>query len=854
MLRTTLAGLRGHARRFILPAIAIMLGVAFVAGTLVLSDSMQATFRKAFLEQGRIGDVAVSGDRGELLTPADLEKVRAVAGVAAAEPRYNSFEYFLIGKNGRVVESDFGASQSIAMPLASVPELQEFKLVKGAYAAKDDEVVIDARSAERAGYRIGDQVRITDSKQRTATYRLVGLIDPGYNYQAAAGNLIGFAPATARKLLKPRGYHQIDVLAAPGVPQEELKKRLASALPKAQVQTTEALVRQEADENAEELRAFTQGLLLFALLALVVAGVVIYNTFAILIAQRVRELALLRLVGSTRGQVFRGVLVESLVIGLVASLVGLAGGFGLAAGIWALLGAIAAVPMPELSLSLSPVTVAASLGIGVLVTLLSAVVPARRATKVPPIAALRTQVEGPVSARAGAVRVGFGLLLALGGAALVALGVQQPSTMVAASGCGLLFFAVMALGPLFVGPLSRMLGLPLAAVFRTTGKLAIANSRRNPKRVAATTLALTLGVMLVTMFATVFDSAKEASATELDKRFPTDYVLAHQRHGQPLPVSLADQVRSQPQVAQVSEVHTAIARVSDERLAVAAYGEGALGELVDLPMTQGTESNLRPGGAIVALDDRHAYQVGQRIRLTAVERDLDRRSDPRQTAPAVRTGKTITVEVLGTFDRKRFRDLPGVIITERDFRAMFGATGPTELLVQLKDGVAAKDGRAAMERATAGHPLVRIQGQAQMKDQIGKALDQLLMFVVGLVGLALVIALVGIANTMSLSVLERTRESALLRALGLTKGQLRTMLLAESVLMALIGALLGTGLGLVFAWAAIRSTVPESMQLFAVPVDRLAVTVGLTALAGVIAALLPARRATKASVVAALTD
>ncbi len=603
MLRTTLAGLRSRFHRLLLPAVAIALGVSFVSGTFVLTDSMRAGFRKLYLERGQVGDVAVSGDRGELLTPADLEQVRAVAGVAAAEPRYSDFEYFLIGKNGRVVESDFGASQSIAVPLASEPKLQEFKLAEGAYAAKDGEVVLDARSAERAGYWVGDLVKIADVGQRITAYRLVGLIDPGYDFEAAAGNLIGFAPATAQRLLKPRGYHRIDVLAAPGVTQEELKKRLASALPKAEVRTTEALAQQEADEHAEEVTAFTRGLFVFALLALVVASVVIYNTFAILVAQRIRELALLRLVGATKGQVFRGVLVESLVIGLVASLAGLVAGFGLAAGIWALLGAVADVPMPELSLSLSPVTMAASLGVGLLVTLLSAVLPARRATKVPPRRSRRCAPRWRARCQPAPGSCGFGLLLALGGAGLVALGVDEHETMFAVAGCGLLFFAVMALGPLFVGPLSRVLGLPLAAVFGTTGKLAIANSRRHPKRVAATTLALTIGVMLVTMFGTVFTSAKEGSAAELDRRFPTDYVLAHQRHGDPLPTSLADQVRAQPQVARIGEVRTAAVQTRDEALQVAAYGEGVLGELVDLPMKQGAESALRPGGVLVALGE-----------------------------------------------------------------------------------------------------------------------------------------------------------------------------------------------------------------------------------------------------------
>ncbi|MEU8247595.1 FtsX-like permease family protein [Nonomuraea sp. NPDC048916] len=827
MLRTALAGLRAHRLRLLLTSLAITLGVGFIAGTFVLTDTVQAGFsQRVTAEADKVG-VAVLPEAADSPLPVRLlVRVRAVPGVLDAQGLVRG-KAPLLGKDGRAV----GDVATTAISIVPGP-LNRATIVSGAGPGSDDQAaVLDKNTAKAHGFQVGDTITVLGPDRREHRFRLVGLLDPGIDQELAYTGALGFTTATAQRMTGEKGFHEIDVA---GADPARLKEAVTEAAgPGVVVQTGEELAADLARRAGVEMKALSVGLLMFGLVAMLVAALVIYNTFNILVAQRAREMALLRCIGATRGQVFGSILIESVVVGLVSAVLGLLAGYGLGTVTLRVLDAVEA-PLPtDATATLSPTTIATGLAIGLVVTVGAALLPARTATRVAPIAALRTQPEQRTF-RAGLLRVLSAALFLLAGLGTAAVGAlvmtpgEQVSLVVVMGGGVLTFLGVLILGPVLVKPLSGLVGWIPGKLFGVPGRLAVDNAGRNPKRAATTTVALTIGVTLMTLISVITASTRVTVAAKLDDQFPIDYLLVTQERDASIPRSVGAALRGSPELASVVQIRDAAAEVGGNRVEV-----GTFSGPITPDVTAGAMRDL--GAGQVAVAGPMAERLGVRIGDTVAVR-----------TKAAGTVSLAVVALLGGDS-----PLPALTVAEPEFERYFGAVPDSRVLINAGDGVPAERARAVVDAAVAEHPTIKVSSSTEVRGQFDETLDMLLMIITGLLGLAILISLLGIANTLSLSVHERTRESALLRALGLTRAQLRRMLSVEALVLGLIGALVGVALGGVFGWAAMRAMLDGA--LFSAPLGQIALFVVLSGLAGVLAAVLPARRAARASIVGSLT-
>ncbi|MCO5968143.1 ABC transporter permease [Actinoallomurus soli] len=830
MLKTTLAGLRAHLLRLMLTALAITLGVGFVAGTFVLTDTMKAGFDRQFTASAQKVSVAVLTD-DKKIPDATLRAVRAVQGVQDAQGLVRG-DAALLGKDGRA----YGETPTLGMSIVTGP-LARYTITKGRAPGGPGEAVLEKGVAGHTGYRVGDTIRVLDKKGTAHSFTVTGLVDVGVDQEIGFRGAVGFTEPVARQMTGEPGYVEVDVKGAAGVSNDRLRAAVAAAAgPSYTTVTSHGLAKRLAATSGLNVDDIATFFLAFALVALFVAALVIYNTFNILIAQRTREMALLRCVGATRGQVFRGVLVESVVVGLLASVLGVLIGIGLGYGAALIFDSGSGVPGGSLVVSPTPFFV--GIPVGLAVTVLSALMPARAATRVPPVAALRTQSEGRVRGRAGIARIVVGALLGVAGVGVAALALtatpgKGPFLEIVAAGA-LVFLGVIALSPLIVGALSGVVGGLPARVFGVPGRLALANSRRNPKRAAVTTVALTVGVTLMTMFSVALASVRTTADNNIRDHFPVDYRLTAQSgpDDRPIPGAAVAHLRADPQFSAVIEVRTASATVGGRKQDVSSVTQGALGHELKPKISAGSLADLRPGALVLHDDD--AKMFGVRVGGTV----------PVRTAHG-----TMTLRVAAITSGEE-SVLPDILLDQSDFTRSFGPKDPEQVYLIAGKGVSADASRAAVNKALRDYPAVRVSSAADIKDQLSKALDQAFLLVAALLALAIVISLIGIANTLTLSVVERTRESALLRALGLTRRGLRRMLSLEALIISLIGALVGVVMGTALGWAAISAAVDDAA--LGLPVGRIVLFILLAAVAGVVAAIMPGRRAARTSIVESL--
>ncbi|GAA0953957.1 ABC transporter permease [Nonomuraea longicatena] len=825
MLKTTLAGLRAHRLRLLLTSLAIALGVGFIVGTFVLTDTMESGLsQKVTADAGKVAVAVLSEERDKPLAPEVLDTVRKVPGVTEAHG-LTMAPAPLIGKDGKAA----GDQPTTAVSMISGP-LARAVITSGTGVGTDDQaVVIDKNTAEKQGFKLGDTVTVLDHRQDEHRFRLVGTIDTGVDQILAYTGMVGFTPETTQRMTGVKGYAEIN---AAGADPDALKKAVAAAVGTGPyVLTGSELAAELAEAAGVSNQVLTMGLLLFGLVAMLVAALVIYNTFNILVAQRTREMALLRCIGATRGQVFSSILFESAVVGLLSSLLGLLAGYGLGAGAMAILDAVDAPMAAGVGATLSPRTIAVALAVGLVVTVGAALLPARGATRVAPIAALRSQVEEQTF-RTGVVRAVFAGLFLLAGAGATIAGVmmppgEMPSLIAVVAGGALTFLAVLILGPVLVRPLSAAVGWIPGKLFGVPGRLAVDNSGRNPRRAATTTIALTIGVTLMTLISIVTASTRETMTGKLDDQFPIDYMIMSQSQEAGIPPSVGRDLRAKPEFESVVQIRDATARIDGREHFVGTY-EGP----VRLTPKAGSLAGFAAGQVALSEDmaEELKVRVGGTIEVT--------------TKKAGRVG----LKVAAIIDNESYA--PAVTVPGDAFREYFGDVRDVRVMVNIKDGVAPERARAAVDAATAAFPTVKVSSSTDVRGQFDEALDMVLMIVTALLGLAILISLLGIANTLSLSVHERTRESALLRALGLTRPQLRRMLSVEALVLGLIGALVGVALGGVFGWAATQAMINGAV--FSLPVGQVLLFVALSGLAGVVAAVLPARRAARASIVGSL--
>lgn len=828
MLRTTLAGLRAHKLRLLLTAVAITLGVGFISGTFVLTDTMDKGVSKTFAKSADKVDFAVlpKSDDPDEGVPADLlREVRALPGVTDAQGLVQG-DAALVGKDGKAV----GDFPTVGMSVPS-GRLLRYDVDKGRPPSGGGEAVLDTEVAKREGYTVGDTVTVLDKKDRPHRFKVAGLVDFGIDQEASFRGAVGFDPATALLMTGQKTYRELDIAGG----NEAAVKAAAGA--SYDVYTGEELGARLAKAAGADTKIIRSGLLIFGLVAMLVSALVIYNTFSILIAQRMREMALLRCVGATRRQVFGGVVVESAVVGLVGSLLGLAAGVGLGVGALVLvnrLNANVAVAGPSLTVR----TIVIGLAVGVVVTVLSALLPARAATRVAPVAALRADLEpGSGRFRLGLVRTAIAVLLGAAGAALGTLGSVvmekgETAMYVVAFAGGVVFLAVIAAMPALVRPLGRLAGVIPARLGGVPGRLAVANAQRAPRRTATTTIALTVGVGLMSLFAVVAASGKATASYKLEEQFPVQFQIRAQDFDGTVPHTLTEALRTRPEVSDVVEARRKETKVGGDDGDIATITTSALGTILKPDMKQGSlAAALKPGTAMV--DEATATTSGRGLGQTV----------------QVRTAHgTVPVKITAVYGTGS--SLDGIMVPESDFTRYFGAQDPVGIYVRTRDDVPASQARRAVDEAARPYPAAKVVSSAEFEETMTKAIDMVLMIFGGLLGLAIVIALFGIANTLTLSVVERTRESALLRALGLTKRQLRRMLSVEALVMAVIGAFTGVVLGIGFGWAATNAMAADS--IFALPYLQVTGFVVLAGAAGTVAAVMPARRAAKTSIVESL--
>jgi putative ABC transport system permease protein len=845
MRKATLKSLMAHKLRLALTALSIVLGVGFVAGTYVLTDTINGTFDKLFNTVTSGTDVTVrtlsdfQSQGGPSLrdpVPASLAtQIQAVDGVKDVQGSVQGYAQF-IGKDGKPVTTQaptFGQSIGPVAALNGSAVARE-----GRFPSGPDEVAVDARTAKKQGFAIGDRVKILfEGPPRTFT--VVGIMGFGEVDNLAGATFAGFDIPTAQEVLNRKDqYDSIDVVADDGVSQTQLRERIAAVLdPKYEAITGESL----ADELNQSIKGFTgvlsTAMLAFAGVALFVGAFIIYNTFSIIVAQRTRELALLRCLGASRRQVLGSVLVEALAVAVFASLIGIA--FGLVIAIL-LRGAFDAfgIDLPGGATTILPRTIIVSLLVGIVVTLASALFPARKATKVPPVAAMREEAVGPPQRSIRRRTIVGTLITAVGVATLLAGLFADVSNQVALVGLGaaVTLMGVAALSPLFARPLARVIGWPMAHLLRVPGRLARANAMRNPRRTAATAAALMIGLALVA-FVGIFAASLKASTDEVfDRAISADYQLTSTNFA-PFSSDLAKRLAGQPELAQVLPARLGPWKLNGKDMSLGAADPVVFPQLVQSDVRSGRIEDLASGGVAVYIDQAkaHNWTVGSMIPM-----ELPRGGVRQVPVKAIYADKTVT-----SLD---------YLISLADYEKGYPNQGDLIVLIKAAPGVSPADSRAAIERVANDFPNVKVQDQAQAKADQAKQLDQILGLISVLLGLAIVIALIGIVNTLALSIYERIRELGLLRAVGMERRQVRSMIRWESVIIAVLGAVLGLVVGTFFGWAMVRALRDVGATKFALPVGQLVVFVLLAGLAGILAAVLPARRAARIDVLRALAS
>ncbi|RGC67530.1 ABC transporter permease YtrF precursor [Micromonospora sp. MW-13] len=824
MIRLTLRTMRADALRLLLSALAVVLGVAFVAGTLIFTDGMkQGAYDRAGVFD-RHTDLAVYADR-DPIPPALVEKVRAVDGVRAAAGELTGTAG-VVGSDGRPV---LGFAVLAAIPAEAA--LQSYDVVAGRLPQRPGELVLDAPTVAEEGFTLGGPVGVGGSGGSARPYTLVGTVDVAGTSRDVGGPFIGLAGSDALAVTAMQGYGRIMVAAEPGVPAAELVDRVAAVTgPGVTVRDRQEILDVAVDDAVHDLEQFNLGLLTFAAVAVVVAGFVIANTFAIVLAQRTRRTALLRLVGATRGQVFRATLLEAAVTGVAASALGVAAGTGLAVGMDALMSAFD-VPVSGGGLAVTAQAVLTCLLLGTALTVGAAAVPAWQGTRVAPVAAL-TDAAVQTTRRAGRVRLAAGaLVFGAGVAALVAAGMVGQVPLVAAGGV-FTFFGIVLFGPVLVPALVRVLGVPARLLLGATAGLAVANAVRNPRRIAATATALVIGIGLVSAFVVGARSVKTGIERAVDQQIGVDFLVTG--IGGDLPSTLAGELAARSELGVVHEQRSRVTGGIELRAAHPALVGRTL-SAVDA----GDVGRLGPGRVLVHRELARAkgWAVGDTVTLA---------------------GRPFTVAAVVDADGPALAGSPVPVghvvdVADADFARLFPAERGYLVEIEPASGVSAERAREAVESVVTRYPTVNLMDQAAYKKMLTGTIDMLLAFVTALLGLAVVIALVGVANTLSLSVVERTRENAVLRAVGLTRGRMRAMLAVEAVLMALVGAVLGVllGTGVSAGAMAVFARVGGDFTLV-LPWGQLGLILAVAVLAALAASVLPARRALARPVVESL--
>jgi putative ABC transport system permease protein len=849
LLRVTLKELFAHRLRFALTALAVLLGVAFMSGTLVLNDTIKHTFDNLFADVNRGTDAYVRareklsggfGNKQRGRIPASLvPKIETVRDAAVAEGNLQFYAQ-LVDKKGDPIGNPGQGAPTLGFNWLQVSDLNPFRIEPGGNAPnRADEVVIDAASAKDAHFKVGDQVTVL-TQGPPKRYRLTGIAKFGTADSPAGASIALFETKQAQAITGAAGqYDSISVVAKPGVSQKTLQQRIDQKLHdrKLEVLTGEQITKENQTDIQKGFSFFNTALLVFAAIALFVGSFIIFNTFSIVVAQRTREMALLRAIGASGRQVMGSVLGESVLVGLGASILGLVAGVALSNGLKALV-SLFGLDIPGGRTVVTGGTVLFALATGTIVTVVSALLPARKAARVPPVAAIRdVAVEGrPNTVR----RTALGLaILVLGILALFAGLFGDAGIAAVGLGAFLVFIGVFVLGPLIARPLSRLIGSPLPRLRGVTGTLARENAMRNPRRTSATAAALMIGVALVGFITIFAASAKRSIEVQVDRAFKADYIITTGGGfggGSGFSPQLANDISRLPQAADSSPLRFNEAEFAGSTKFFVAVDPKSVDALFDLKRKAGSFRDLGVNDVAVSQKGArdHHWHIGSTVstKFPNGTRDLTVRA------------------IYGSGQREGLSDYALSIAA---FDQHYTDQLDSQVYATLKSGVTPAEGKRAIDKALKPYANAKLQDRTEFKHAQAARINQVLGLIYALLFLAVLIALVGIANTLALSIYERTRELGLLRAVGMTRAQTRSTVRWESVIIALLGTVLGLVIGLFFGWAVIEALKDQGFSEFAPPGAQLVLGVVIGALAGVVAAVFPARRAAKLDVLRAVS-
>ena len=845
MIRAALKSLLARKVRLVMSTFAIVLGVSFVVGTLIFSDTLNRSFVSLFAYT--VGDVVVQPEGGDVpgggdttaTVPASLvEELAALPGAARADGQIGVSGVYVVGTDERPI-GGFGPP-SLGGNWSDAPAgngLEGLAITEGRTPQGPDEVVLDAVTAEKSGWAIGEQVpMITADETANLSPTLVGTADFPDGGSLNGATLAAFETTRAQELFLGGQdvYNTVWVTAADGVSQEELLAQVEELLPDGiEAVTGDAQADSQAEDLLEVISFLTLFLLIFAGISLVVGSFLIVNTFSILVAQRSRELALLRALGASRRQVTRSVQLESFVLGVLGSTVGLGLGVLLAAGLRALF-ANFGLDLSGQAAVYSPRTFIAAYAVGIVVTMVAAYLPARRTSKISPVHAMRDDVALPEESLRK--RLWWGLGLAVVGALSLTVGLTDLLGLGNGgwfTGLGVLaiLLGVTAMSPVLARPYLHGAQRLFARLFGSIGNLAGQNTLRNPRRTAATASALMIGLTLACTMAIVGASAGATVDKQTEETFAGDYVVTS-IFGGPFSSSIADRLE------QVDGVEDVV----QQRFGFATYDGGFAGvgatdpddiERLDLTLVTGEPEDLVLDTVLLGASFARSNDVavGDTVELE------------------VNAG-TVEWTVAGTFEASSL--VQSGFLTSIETFEKAGYPAQDNLLV-LYDDPDATDMQDKLDAALVDQPIVTAQDQAAFAAEQRAQIDQFVLFIYALLGLALLIAVLGIVNTLALSVIERTREVGLLRAIGVTRRQLRWMVTLESVVISSLGAVLGVVLGIGFGIALLTAARDEGLDVIRVPFGQVGIFLALSIVIGVLAAILPARRAARLDVLEAIS-
>jgi len=839
--------IRARLGRLIAISIAILVGVSFVVGSFVLADSLRKTFDDLFTNISQNVDLQVRSSvafgeddanvQRDPVPTSLLDTVRGVEGVDVAEGSIQRYAQ-IVDPKGDVVKTQGAPTLGVAW---SNSPLSGLTIKEGTPPSGMDQVAIDKATAEREDIKLGDTIHvITDTGTYPMTVTtLVGLGDTdGF----AGATLAAFDPATADTVLGANGtYDAIDVKVDPGVDPATVIPRIKQVLPDG----TEVVTRQVViDENKQALdsiiSAFGTGLLVFAFITAFVSAFLINNVFQITIGQRLRELAMMRAIGAKGGQVRRLIYTEALVMSIIATIVGIAAGVGVAKLLIQIFNS-AGAGFPSTATVLRPFTVVMAFLVGVGITMASVIIPARRAAKIPPVAAMRPELGFEALS---AKRLIAGVIVTVVGVAAFVIGLflrpgGTPGLIGLAGGGGLLIFlGVASVSSTVARPVTKLIGWPVAKLFKTPGTLARENAGRSPRRTSATAAALMIGVALVSAAAVFASSIRETFTDALDRSVKADYVITDESF-QGLPPTIADTLRQVPEVSAVTAVRGTAALVDGDQKAIGAVDPLAFEQLVDVDADEGSSyQGMADGGIFVQQDPAKdlKLQIGSTVELT------------------FQNGTTATLPVAGIYADASIAGNWLMSLDTLDKLVPNSTTRDFFVAAKLADGVTPEQGDAAVKAAMKAYPQAKVETNAEFRKSQEGQIDQLLVVITVLLGFSIIIAVLGISITLALGVFERTREIGLMRAVGMTKRQTRRTVRWEAIIVstfgAIVGIIVGSALGVILS-SAVPDTVIDHIA-FSVPIIVI-ILVGAV-IAGFIAALYPSYKASNMNVLRAIAS